>query len=54
MDFTSPGAWRSGGLWRAVPGCEAEVVVLLEDCILEAWSLETWSDDEAEDEDDDE
>ena len=39
IDFTSPGAWRSGILWRAVGSCGMGVVALLEDCIMEAWSL---------------
>ena len=41
INFPSPGAWRSGGLWRAVravAACGTGVVALLEDCIMEAWS----------------
>ena len=38
IDVPSPGAWRSGGLWRAVAACCMGVVAPLEDCIMEAWS----------------
>ena len=38
IDFTCSGAWLSGGLWQPVATCGAEVVALLQDCILEAWS----------------
>ena len=45
IDFTSPGAWVSGILWRAVASCGVLWGPILEDCIMGAWSpggLEDW------------